>query len=246
MGPKANNKRSGVKALSSVLKSLAVLDTLTRSARPMRLMELAQTLQESRATTYQRLLTLTQGGWVEQTPEGAYRLSLQAARAGNAALEQANLGERSTSVMQELVLETHETVSLAALSGSHAQIIKRVEAEVVVRAQVQVGTRLSLDQSSSGRVLTAFASAELRERLGKLGATLASPALLREIVRKGYAASSGKDVPGVRSVAAPVFDARGACLFALSIVAPTDRFDEARLARPLLRNVEKLRALIAG
>jgi len=240
-----NNKRSGVKALSSVLKSLAVLDALTRSARPLRLMELAQALGESRATTYQRLLTLSHGGWVEQTGEGAYRLSLQAARAGNAALEQANLGERSTSVMHELVLETHETVSLAALAGANAQIIKRVEAEVAVRAQVQVGTRLSLDQSSSGRVLTAFASAELRERLGKLAA-LASPALLREVARKGYAASSGKDVPGVRSVAAPVLDGRGACLFALSIVAPTDRFDEARLSRPLMRSAEKLSVLIAG
>jgi DNA-binding IclR family transcriptional regulator len=241
-----NNKTSGVRALSSVLKSLAVLDALARSPRPQRLMELAQSLDESRATTYQRLLTLTQAGWVEQTVEGAYRLSLQAARAGNAALEQANLGERSTAVLQELVVETHETASLAALSGLHAQIIKRVEAEVVVRAQVQIGTRLSLDQSSSGRVLSAFATAQQRGLLARRGATLPSAALLREVARKGYAVSSGKDVPGVRSVAAPVFDAKGACLFALSIVAPIQRFEEARLARPLLRSAEKLSALIAG
>src|SRR6185436_18674322 len=147
-----NNKTGGVRALSSVLKSLAVLDALAKSMRPLRLTDLARALDESRATTYQRLLTLTHGGWVEQTADGAYRLSLQAARAGNAALEQANLGERSTEVMQALVLETHETASLAALSGIHAQIVKRVEAEVVVRAQVHIGTQLSLDQSSSGRI----------------------------------------------------------------------------------------------
>ncbi|HKU47541.1 MAG TPA: IclR family transcriptional regulator [Burkholderiales bacterium] len=241
-----NNKAGGVRALSSVLKSLAVLDAFTRSTRPLRLMDLARALDESRATTYQRLLTLTHGGWVEQTADGAYRLSLQAARAGNAALEQANLGERSTEVMQALVLETHETASLAALSGIHAQIVKRVEAEVVVRAQVHIGTQLSLDQSSSGRILTAFATPEQNERLAKQGALLASPALLKEVARKGYAASSGKDVPGVRSVAAPVFDAKGACLFALSIVAPTTRFDEPKLARPLIRSAEKLSALIAG
>lgn len=241
-----NNKRSGVRPLSSVLKSLAVLDALTRSNRPMRLMELAQTLDESRATTYQRLLTLGEGGWVEQTDDGAYRLSLQAARAGTAALEQANLGERSTAVLQELVLEARETASLAALSGIHAQIVKRVEADVVVRAQVHVGTLLSLDQSSSGRVLTAFATPEQRELLARKGAVLASPALLREVARKGYAVSSGKDVPGVRSVAAPVFDAKGACLFALSVVAPTTRFDAARLVRPVLRGAEKLGALLRG
>ena len=241
-----NNKTSGVRALSSVLKSFAVLDALTRSSRPVRLMEVAQALDESRATTYQRLLTLTEAGWVEQTAEGAYRLSLQAARAGNAALEQANLGERSTEVLQQLVLETHETASLAALTGVQAQLIKRVEAEVVVRAQVHIGTLLSLDQSASGRVLTAFASPAQREALERKGATLASAAILREVARKGYAVSSGKDVPGVKSVAAPVVDARGACLFALSLVAPTARFDEARLARPVMKSAEKLSALLSG
>src|SRR5437588_2847345 len=100
--PKMKHKQSGVRALSSVLKSLAVLDALTRTQRPMRLMELAQALDESRATTYQRLLTLAQAGWVDQSADGAYRLSLQATRAGNAALEQANLGERSTAVLQDL------------------------------------------------------------------------------------------------------------------------------------------------
>jgi DNA-binding IclR family transcriptional regulator len=59
-----NNKASGVRPLSSVLKSLAVLDALARAHRPQRLMELAQALEESRATTYQRLLTLTQAGWI--------------------------------------------------------------------------------------------------------------------------------------------------------------------------------------
>jgi DNA-binding IclR family transcriptional regulator len=241
-----NNKASGVRPLSSVLKSLAVLDALTRSQQPQRLMQLAQTLDESRATTYQRLLTLTHAGWIEQTADGAYRLSLQAARAGNAALEQANLGERSTEVLQELVLETHETASLGAITGVHIQLIKRVEAEVVVRAQVQIGTLLSLDQTASGRVLTGFASPEQRDLLVRKGATLASPAVLREVVNRGYAVSSGRDVPGVKSVAAPVFDAKRACVFALSLVAPTTRFDEARLARPVVRSAEKLSALIAG
>ena len=66
-----NNKTGGVRALSSVLKSLAVLDALAKSMRPLRLMDLARALDESRATTYQRLLTLTHGGWVEQTADGA-------------------------------------------------------------------------------------------------------------------------------------------------------------------------------
>ena len=58
---------------------------------------------------------------------------------------------------------------------------------------------------------------------------LASPALLREVARKGYAVSSGKDVPGVKSVAAPVFDGKGACLFALAGMAGQSVFGLLRL-----------------
>src|SRR5438067_622566 len=129
---------------------------------------------------------------------------------------------------------------------SGVRALSSVLKSLAVRPQVHLGARLSLDQRSSGRVLTAFASPEQREHLAKKGAVLASPALLREVARKGYAVSSGKDVPGVKSVAAPVFDGKGACLFALSIVAPTTRFDDGRLLRPLLRSADKLRVLIAG
>jgi len=237
---------SGVRPLSSVLKTLALLDVLGKSDRALRLMEAASAVRGSRATTYQKLLTLVEAGWVEQTADGAYRLSLYAARMGEAALRQANLGERATAVMEELVAQVGETASLAVVSGIQAQLVRRVEAEVVVRAQVQVGTLLSLDQSASGRVLTAFATPGHRELLLKKGATLASDSLLREVRRRGYAVSTGRDVPGVRSVAVPVSDADGACVSALSIVAPVTRFDEAKYVNPLLRAAEKLSAPVAG
>lgn len=236
----------GVRPLGSVLKALAVLDLLGRSSRPVKLVELTRALGESRATTYQKLVTLIQAGWIEATDEGRYRLTLHIVRMGEVALEQASLGERSSMILQELVLEVSETVSLAVLSGNCARLVKRVEAEVVVRAQVSVGTLLSLDNSSSGRVLTAFATPEYRDLLDRSGAVLASHSLLRAVQRNGYAVSSGKDVPGVQSIAAPIFDAKGVCVFALSIVAPTDRFDADRLMRPLLRAAQKLNLLIAG
>jgi DNA-binding IclR family transcriptional regulator len=229
-----------------VLKALTVLDTLGKSERPLRLVEVASAVAGSRATTYQKLVTLIAAGWVEQTETGAYRLSLHAARMGDAALEQASLGERATIILQELVHDVRETASLAVLSGNFAQLVKRIEAEVVVRAQVRVGTLLSLDQSSSGRILTAFASADLLDMLRRRGAVLASQAVLTQVQRNGYAVSTGKDKPGVQSIAAPVFDASQRCVSALSVVAPVSRFDAARFERPLLRAAQSLTALMSG
>lgn len=244
--PQEPAPQRGVRPITAALKTLALLDLLGQSDRPLRLADLTRSAGESRATTYQKLVTLMQAGWIEQTEDGLYRLSLHAVRIGEAALEQANLGERSTAILQELVLAVGETASLAAVSGVHARLVKRVEAEVVVRAQVRVGTLLSLDNSASGRVLTAFATPEYREWLQKNGAVLASATVLRDVQRKGYAISTGQDVPGVQSIAVPVRDAKGACVSALSIVAPTTRFDPMRYLQPLLQAAEKLDALIAG
>lgn len=239
-------KPTGVRPLGSVLKALSVLDTLGRAEREMRLVEVAEAVGGSRATTYQKLVTLIAAGWAEHTPGGGYRLSLHAANIGQAALEQASLGERATTIMEELVFEVHETASLAVLRGVQAQLVKRVEAEVVVRAQVRVGTLLSLDQSSSGRVLTAFATDDLRESLLRRGAQLASAAVLAGVQRDGYAISTGRDTPGVQSVAGPVFDAQDRCVYALSVVAPVPRFDASRYVRPLLRATERLTQSMSG
>lgn len=236
---------SGVRPLTSALRTLAVLDVLARSDRAMRLVDVASAVAGSRATTYQKLVTLVEAGWVEQTEDGAYRLSLHAAHMGEAALDQASLGERATVIMRELVHEVRETASLAVLSGLNVRIVKRVEAEVVVRAQVRVGSLLSLDNSSSGRVITAFASAEERGALVARGGVLASAAVLEAVRRNGHAVSTGKDTPGVRSVAAPIFDGRARCIAALSVVAPAIRFEAARYARPVMKAAERMSALMS-
>jgi DNA-binding IclR family transcriptional regulator len=212
----------------------------------VRLADLARAANGSRATIYQKLVTLVRAGWIEQTVQGGYRLSLHAARMGEAALRQANLADRSELVMQALVEEVGETVSLAAINGIHVQLLKRVVAQVVVRAQVRMDTLLSLDESASGRVLTAFATPEVREYLVKKGGVLASDAMLREVKRRGYAFSTGRDVQGVRSIAVPVFDAFGNCATALSVVAPLERFAGVKHLKALLRAAAELTALVAG
>jgi IclR family KDG regulon transcriptional repressor len=238
--------RTGVRPLSSVTKTLAILDLLGHSDGAMRLVDVAQAMRGSRATVYQKLITLVEAGWVEQAADGTYRLSLHAARMGEAALRQASLGERSKTLLEALVKETGETASLAVLTGTEAELVQRVEAEVVVRVRREVGFRLPLDQSASGRVLTAFASDERRRELKAHGAALASDSLLREVRRKGHAISSGRDIAGVQSVAVPVFDASGTCVSALSVVAPLSRFHASRYVKPLLRTAQALTAMLEG
>ena len=214
----------GVKPVAAALKTLALLTLVARAERPLRLVEVAKAAGESAPTTYQKLLTLVQSGWLDQTDDGRYRLGFLVVQAGQAALEQANIGERVTPVLQGLSLALGESVSLAEFAGVNVRIVRRIEAEVVVRAQVRVGTLLSLNESASGRVLTAFATPEVLEQLRQRGGALASAGVLAEVRSQGYAVSTGKDTPGARTLAMPVFDAQRRCAYAVSVVAPAERF----------------------
>lgn len=236
----------GVKPVAAALKTLNMLTLMARSDRPMRLVEVARASGDSAPTTYQKLLTLVQSGWLEQTEDGRYRLGFLAVQAGQAALEQAQIGERVTPVLQGLALTVGESVSLAEFSGLNARIVRRIEAEVVVRAQVRVGSLLSLSDSASGRVLTAFAAPEALDQLRRSGATLAGTSVLSEVRALGYAVSTGKDTPGARTLAMPVFDAQQRCAFAISVVAPADRFKPDRYMKPLRGAAETLSAILGG
>jgi IclR family KDG regulon transcriptional repressor len=236
----------GVRPLSSVLKTLAVLDTLGASSSSLRLADVVGAVGGNRGAVYQKLLTLCEAGWVEHGPDGRYRLSLHANRVGQAALAQASLGERADPLLQALVFETHETASLALLDGNEAYIARRVEAAGVLRAELRVGTPLRLATSASGRVLCAYADAPRLQYLRQSGVKLPGDALMVKVRRDGYAVSSGLDFTGVRAIAAPVLDARDSCVAALSLVAPQARFDETRMRGPLLRAARQIHVLLAG
>jgi IclR family transcriptional regulator, KDG regulon repressor len=236
----------GVRPLSSVLKTLRVLDVLGAQPKVMRAVEVAQATGMSRATAHQKLVTLVHAGWVEQTKDGAYRLSLHASRIGNAALMQASLGERVLPFLQELVVETGETASLAVIDGTNACIVQRVESNGILRAELRIGSLLDLEHSASGRILVAFASPALLEQLRRSGAALPDPKLLAQVRRENFAPSSGKSFAGVRAVAAPIFDAGGACIAALSLVGPVPRFTVERNRAPICRSADAINAFIRG
>ncbi|PWJ79728.1 IclR family transcriptional regulator [Pseudaminobacter salicylatoxidans] len=227
-------EQSGVRPLSTVIKTLAVLDVLASSPRGMRLQEVAAAMNLSRPTAYQRLLTLIEAGWVEQDEEMRYRLSMHSCRFAAAALEQADLGARVQPVLETLVAKVKETASVAVLDKGLPFVVARVDSESLLRAEQKIGTTFELEGSASGRILTAFADANTLARLRQNGDKLAAEDILAEARANGYAISSGYTHSGVIAIAAPIFDIRGKCFATLSLVMPETRFELENFKQPLL------------
>jgi IclR family KDG regulon transcriptional repressor len=238
--------QSGVRALSTVLKTMAVLDVLGQSSRGMKLPEVAEAMALSRPTAYQRLLTLIEAGWVEQDEDMRYRLSMHACRLAAAALEHADLGSRATVILEKLVQQVQETASLAVIDRGMPCIVARVDSESLLRAEQKIGTTLSLEGSASGRVLTAFADEMTLARLRTSGEPFATEELLAATRRDGYAISSGYTHSGVVAIAAPIFDLRDRCMATLSLVMPETRFEIDRVKQQLLDAAEAITRIQQG
>lgn len=235
-----------VRALSSALKTLAACEALAASPRPMRLVELARSTGDQRAAVYQRLVTLIEAGLIEQTADGAFRLSLRFQYFAAQAMTQADLGTRSEGILAGIVADSGETASLAVFDGQEAVIVARAESSQLLRADLRVGTRLRLAGSASGAALVAFASPETLARLTAAGVPLPDAAERAGIRAKGYATFLPGPGGSVSAVAAPVFDGAGNCLAVIAVSGPASRFDVAAAGRIAVEAARRLSAPMRG
>lgn len=184
-----------VKPLSTVLKCLNLLETVAERPSSVRISELARMIGESRATTYQRLHTLAEAGWLERLPDGSYRLSVRASHIGAAAMRQAGFEQRSQFILDELASDLGEAVSLVLLEQEKLVIALRAESQSILRADLQVGAELSFKDSASGIIWLAFGPQDLLERVKNAGHALPSKKSIAQAIDEKVSIGGGWENP---------------------------------------------------
>ena len=221
--------------LASVRNAARLLKEFSRTDRELGVSELARRLDLATSTVHRLLATLADERLLERgrTP-GRYRLGLAVFDLGAAVGPNLDLHEAAMPVMATLRASTGETVQLAVLDGLESVYIDRLESPHTVRIFSRVGTRLPATTTSTGKVLLAALPAdELDARLAGWRPSRITPRTivdarvlrtrLREIAERGWAENNEESRVGVVSVGAPVHDADGSVIAALSVAAPTDR-----------------------
>lgn len=198
--------------------------------------ELARVVGLSKSTVHALLATLRDEEFVEQVESGRYRLGLGAFYVGAAAVPGVPADGRLTPLLWNLAQECGEATSLAIASHRDAVIVQRIESHSALRAELRVGTRMPLHSSASGKCFLASMSTAMVEALYPdedlppvTGHTLRSRASLlqelEEVRRAGFATNLGEQTDGVVGIAALVEGREGKAPLALSIAAPSHRFD---------------------
>jgi DNA-binding IclR family transcriptional regulator len=156
------------------------------------------------------------------------------ARLGSLAARGLDLTEVAQAPLQALADLTGETVNLAVRQHDTALNVHQVQTSHLIGLGDWSGRALPLHCTANGKALLAFGGSEPDELPARTPRTITDRAALRaqlaEIRERGWAAAVEELELGLVAVAAPVFDARGEVVAAVSIAAPSYRLAPAGLA----------------
>lgn len=202
-------------------KSLAILAAL--EAEPKALNDLVRATGISRATAHRLATALEDHGYVRRDGDGRFALGLRLVALGRAAADALPLREAARPALERLRDETGESVQLYVREGDERVCIASLESPHGLRTIVPLGAALPMTAGSAAKVLRGDA----------------------RVLAKGWAESVGEREAGVASVSAPVLDATGQVVAAVSVSGPIERTTRSpgrRYAGALLaaaRQIEK-------
>ncbi|HXB89661.1 IclR family transcriptional regulator [Mycobacterium sp.] len=218
-------------------KAVGVLHTVAES--PCGLAELCDRTGLPRATAHRLAAGLEVHRLLARDGDGRWRLGPAvgelAAHVGDPLLA------ASATVLPRLRDISGESVQLYRRDGTWRICIAAVEPPAGLRDTVPVGARLPMTAGSGAKVLLAYSDDATRQAV--LPTAKFSDRALAEVRRRGWAQSAAEREPGVASVSAPVRDARGTVIAAISVSGPIDRMGRrpgARWAADLLAAADAL------
>ena len=238
----ARDTTRGPYFLGSLSKGLEVIDCFARQSS-WSLAELANTLQQSKPTIFRILHTLEEFGYVQKdTQTTRYSLGLRFHTLGSAAVHHEHLRWQALPPLQDLAIETGETVHVAILYDGGAICVQAVDGTHLVRTQSLLGKRSPAHASAMGKILLAhlpehdveamFATQPLARFTANTITDLTTLVQsLRQARKDGWIVDNEEMELGVRCLAAPIRDARDRVCAALALSAPASRMDPARIAR---------------
>jgi IclR family KDG regulon transcriptional repressor len=231
--------------IQAVANGLRLLEEFGGADAELGVTELSIRLGLHKNSVFRLLATLEQQGYVEQCVHtDRYRLGRACLVLGQAFSETRSLLRFARPLLAQLTLSLNETAHLGVLSGHDVVHLAAKPARQLVATAMRTGQRLPAHCTALGKVLLAGKSAAAlaqldkeRVRAGKL--TAHTPATivdrdkffehLRAVASQGYALDLEECARGLCCVAAPVHDANGIVVAAISISAPVFRVNEARI-----------------
>ncbi len=234
--------------VASVARGLDVLEALSAGGRPMTVTEIASVTGVPRPTAFRLLATLQERNWVYK--EGVYyRLGFKCFQLGAVAGAGLEIRTQALPYLVELRDATELNTQIAKLEDWRVVYLERVLAtKQSIEMPSRAGSILPAHCTALGKVL--LASRNLEEvaawatRVGLPQHTshtiVTTPDLVAELLKiraRGYSTEHGEREPHITCVAAPITDANGEVVAAVSVAGPSSHFPNPIIGSDLTSHV---------
>ena len=224
-------QRVGVQSLG---RAFGILEEVARHREGIPLAELSKRVGLHNSTTFHLVRTMVSLGYIRQEKDKRYRVGRPLFALAASSLDEIEMVNLATPILEELSRETGESGHFAVRMGDSVVVVARTSGPGAFQLTDRVGVVRPAHCTALGKViLAALRPDQLQrfvERVELKSSTEKSiteiPALLREIEevrRSGIAFDDGEFNLEVRCVAVPVRDFTGNVVGALGISGPVWR-----------------------
>lgn len=235
---------------------MTVLESVERGLGPMTLSQVAMGCGLAPSKVHRYLVSLRRAGLIVQSPvTGLYDLGPALRRLGAEALRRMDEVSAASEHLPGLRDRTRQSVNLSVWGDGGPVVVRWEYGAHVLPITVRVGATLPLLESSAGRVFLAFMPRSLTDPVLASSDTDADLTaeqirhIQREVVRTGVAETTDGVIPGLVTLAAPVFTAGSSLPLAVALTLPKSLSTPALLEevrRELLVTTHEMTAELGG
>lgn len=227
-------------SVQSIDRAVAILRCFDSRHPSLGISEIARTTGLSTSTTHRLLLAMTANRLLAQAPDRRYRPGPLLVQLGRSGAVPSTLKGAALPFMTSLRDEVDETVGLHELLPTGERVVvDQVESRQELRRHyTDIGVPIPISHGAPGKAILSTLPWARQARVlttpiePVTDRTVTDPARLSEelalIRRRGWAGSDSERTPGIRAVAAPVFDHTGHAVGAIGLSVPTVRMDDDR------------------
>ena len=213
-------------------RAFAILDHLRAKRAPQRPNEIATGIGAPRSSVYELVDLMLEQGVLEGGADGRVYLGRKLFFLGSAYAEHFDLGREADVLLRRLAAETRETSQLCMLDGNKYTVAIMREGARPFRISSDVGERVPIPLTASGRLLVSHLSDDEIVALippedfilpnGKRLDPQRFLGEVRDAASAGFFSLQSVSDNFTRCFAAPVFSTEGECIATVCLVTPRD------------------------
>jgi IclR family KDG regulon transcriptional repressor len=239
--------------VQSIERVAKILELVGQNSQGMGIRDLSSVLKLPKGTVHRLLSSLAYMGYIRQDAATKnYFLGFKLLELGNLVTTQLDIVKIAKPRLKNLAEKSGETVHMATLENNEIVYIDKLETEQntgSLKMASRVGSRNPAYSCAVGKMLLAFSPQDVLKRIiqettfaKRTSNTITDPDQLMEhlkiVKNQGYAIDDEENELGIRCVAAPVLDADGKPVSAVSISGPAFRVTK-RLVQDILKKEVK-------